>query len=97
MTRYPPGSSVRQKCPVTGAARRWVVSPLDFCVHLLPEGGHLSGGLTARCGHLLPTAVHQLDQPPPGAPCEGCRLIFLADFALQSAAHQLVDTPAVTP
>jgi hypothetical protein len=92
MTRYPPGSSVRQKCLVTGAARRWVVSPLDFCVHLLPEGGHLSGGLTARCGHLLPTAVHQLDQPPPGAPCEGCRLIFLADFALQSAAHQLVDT-----
>jgi hypothetical protein len=92
MTRYPPGSSVRQKCPVTGAARRWVVSPLDFCVHLLPEGGHLSGGLTARCGHLLPTAVHQLDQPPPGAPCEGCRLIFLADFAWQSAAHQLVDT-----
>jgi hypothetical protein len=76
---------------VTRAARRWVVSPLDFCVHLLPEGGHLSGGLTARCGHQLPTAVHQLDQPPPGSPCEGCRLIFLADFALRAAANQLVD------
>jgi hypothetical protein len=86
MTRI---SGVRQECPVTRtrATRRWAVSPLDFCVHLLPEGG----GLTARCGHLLPTAVHQLDQPPPGAPCEDCRLILLADFALQSAAGALTD------
>ena len=51
---------------MTRSPRRWAVSPLDFCVHLLPEGGHLPGGLTARCGHLLPTAIHQLDQPPPG-------------------------------
>jgi hypothetical protein len=86
-----PRSSVCQECPVTHAARRWVVSPLDFCVHLLPEGGHLSGGLTARCGHQLPTAVHQLDQPPPGSPCEGCRLIFLADFALRATAGVLTD------
>lgn len=76
---------------MTHTARRWAVSPLDFCVHLLPEGGHLPGGLTARCGHQLPTAVHQLDQPPPGAPCESCRLIVLADFALQSAAAVLTD------
>jgi hypothetical protein len=69
MTRHPPGSSGLQKCPVIRAARRWVVSPLDFCVHLLPEGDHLPGGLTARCGHQPPTAVHQLDQPPPGVPC----------------------------
>jgi hypothetical protein len=90
MTRYPL-SGLRQELPVTRSTRRWVVSPLDFCVHLLPEGGHLPGGLTARRGHLLPPAVHQLDQPPPGAPCEGCRLIFLADFALQSAAGGLTD------
>jgi hypothetical protein len=84
-------SGVRQEYPVPRAARRWVVSPLDSCVHLLPEGSHLSSGLTARCGHLLPTAVHQLDQPPPGSPCEGCRLILLADFALRATANQLVD------
>jgi hypothetical protein len=73
-------SGVRQGCPVTGSAR-WAVSPRDFCVHLLsPEGGHLPGLLKARCGHLLPTAVNQHDQPPPGPPCEPCRVIFLADF-----------------
>jgi hypothetical protein len=77
---------------VTHATRRWAVSPLDFCVHLLPEGGHFPGELTARCGHLLPTAaVHQHDQPPPGAPCEGCRLIFLADFVLRATAGGLTD------
>ena len=48
MTRYPHG--VRRECPVMRAARRWVVSPLDFCVHMLPEGGHFPGGLTARFG-----------------------------------------------
>lgn len=66
----------------TSSARRWAVSPDDCCVHLLPEGDHLPSGLTARCGHQLPTAVRQCGQPPPGPPCEGCRLIFLADFAL---------------
>lgn len=76
---------------MTHGTRRWAVSPLDFCVHLLHEGGHRPGGLTARCGHLLPTAVNQHDQPPPGAPCEGCRLIFLADFALQATAGVLTD------
>jgi hypothetical protein len=76
---------------VTRSTRRWVVSPLDLCVHLLPEGGHLPGGLTARCGHLLPAAIHQLDQPPPGPPCEDCRLIFLADCTLQAAAGGLTD------
>ncbi len=76
------------------------MSPLDFSVHLLPEDGHLPDGLKARCGHLLPTAVHQHDQPPPGAPCEGCRLIFLADFALHAAAGVLTDalsTPRSRP
>ncbi len=85
MTGYSP-SGVRQECPVTRATRRWAVDPLDFCVHLLPEGSHLPPDvLTARCGHQLPTAARQLDQPPPGPPCEGCRLIFLADFALPAA------------
>lgn len=66
---------------VISSARRWAVSPVDCRVHLLPEGAHPPGGLTARCGHQLPTAVLQYDQPPPGTPCEGCRLVFLGDLA----------------
>jgi hypothetical protein len=69
---------------------RWAISPLDCAVHLLvSEGDHPPGVLQARCGHLLPTVVHHLDQPPPGLPCENCRLIFLADCALHAAAGQL--------
>jgi hypothetical protein len=61
---------------------RWALSPMDACVHLMvPTGEHPPGVLPARCGHLLPTVVHQHDQPPPGTPCKHCRLIFLADFA----------------
>lgn len=61
---------------------RWMLSPMDACVHLMAlTGAHPAGVLPARCGHLLPTAVHQHDQPPPGPPCEHCRLMFLADFA----------------
>lgn len=56
------------------------MSPLDACVHLLPEGD--CGVLTARCGHQLAAGTQQLDQPPPGPPCEDCRLIFLADFGV---------------
>jgi hypothetical protein len=66
---------------------RWALSPLDFCVHLLPEDDYLRGVLTARCGHLLPTVVHQHDQPPPGPPCEPCRLIFLTDFTDRGISH----------
>lgn len=59
----------------------WAVSPVDSCVHLLVrEGEHLTGVVQARCGVLLPTDVPQLDQPPPGPPCEPCRQIFIADF-----------------
>jgi hypothetical protein len=78
---------------VTGSAR-WAVSPRDFCVHLLLlEGGHLPGVLKARCGHLLPAAVHQHDQPPPGPPCEPCRQIFLADFTTRDISHPQGDPP----
>jgi hypothetical protein len=56
---------------------RWAVSP-DRVVHLLD---HTLGGRTARCGALLPTDTHWYDQPPPGPPCEDCRVIYLADFA----------------
>jgi hypothetical protein len=69
---------------------RWAISPLDCAVHLLgSEGDYPPGVLQARCGHLLPPVVHQLDQPPPGPPCEDCRLIFLADCALRATAGQL--------
>jgi hypothetical protein len=88
MTRYP-RSGEHQECPVTRETIRWAVSPLDFCVHLLPEAS--AGVLTARCGHLLPTGVSNYDQPPPGPPCEDCRLILLADFALHAAAGALTD------
>jgi hypothetical protein len=85
MTRNPGPVSV------TISARRWAVSPVDSCVHLLPDGEHLPGALMARCGHLVPTEVHQYDQPPPRPPCEGCRLTFLADFALRAAAGMSID------
>jgi hypothetical protein len=52
-------------------------------VHLLPEAS--AGVLTARCGHLLLTGVSNYDQPPPGPPCENCRLILLADFTQRQA------------
>lgn len=78
--------------PVTSSARRWAMCPVDFCVHLLvSEGGHVSGGLMARCGHLLPTTVNQHDQPPPGPTCERCNLIFLADFTRDSTHPQGVN------
>jgi hypothetical protein len=77
---------------------RWAISPLDYTVHLLvSEGDQPLGVLQARCGHLLPTVVHQLDQPPPGSPCEDCRLIFLADCALHAAAAQLADALTARP
>ncbi|MDQ2883425.1 MAG: hypothetical protein M3Y48_20260 [Actinomycetota bacterium] len=68
---------------------RWALSSLDFCVHLVePESDHPPAGvLTARCGQLLATVVHQHDQPPPGPPCERCRLIFLADFTARDTAN----------
>lgn len=68
------------------STRRWALSPLDHHVHLLDQ----PGGLTARCGHLLLTDVHQLDQPPPGPPCESCRQIFIADFAITPRSPHLI-------
>jgi hypothetical protein len=34
----------------------------------------------ADYGALRASAAHRHDQPPPGSPCERCRLIFVADF-----------------
>lgn len=60
---------------------RWALSPLDCCVHLLvPSDDQPTSVLTARCGASLEMRATQHDQPPPGPPCEGCRLVFLADF-----------------
>lgn len=68
--------------PVSGVARCWATSPVDHAVHLLACDGddHPTGALLARCGALLATDVAQLDQPPPGPPCEHCRQLFVADF-----------------
>jgi hypothetical protein len=60
--------------------RWWASSLQDGAVHLVHDGDH-TDGLTARCGHSLPLAVHRHDQPPPGPPCEECRLILIADRA----------------
>ncbi|MGH3964483.1 MAG: anthrone oxygenase family protein [Pseudonocardiaceae bacterium] len=55
----------------------FAMSPVDSCVHLLtPEGDQCPDVLTARCGLLLPPVITCHDQPPPGPPCERCRLIF---------------------
>lgn len=67
----------RSERPVIRSSARWAVSP-DRVVHLLD---HRLGGRTARCGALLATDTHRYDQPPPGPPCEDCRVIYLADFA----------------
>jgi hypothetical protein len=32
-----PRWGVREECPVTRSAWWWAVSPLDFCVHLVPR------------------------------------------------------------
>jgi hypothetical protein len=65
--------------PETGRpARWWAISPRDGAVHLLHDGDR-TDGLTARCGHLLPTSAQRLDQPPAGPPCEECRRILLTD------------------
>jgi hypothetical protein len=74
---------------VSDLARCWATSPVDHAVHLLVrEGDHPTGALMARCGALLSADLPQLDQPPPGPPCENCRVIYLADCALHAAAGQ---------
>ncbi|MGH3769191.1 MAG: hypothetical protein ACRDTX_29275 [Pseudonocardiaceae bacterium] len=59
--------------------RWWAVSRTDG--HLVaPEGcDHSPGGLNVRCGAVLPIATVPYDQPPPGPPCESCRVLFLAE------------------
>lgn len=42
--------------------------------------GHPPGRLAERCGALLPAGTHRHDRPPPGAPGELCRVIFVADL-----------------
>jgi hypothetical protein len=57
---------------------RWVRSPLDYHAHLLlPEDNHPLDALKARCGILLPTAVTQHNQLPPGLKCERCHLVVV--------------------
>ncbi|MGH3943940.1 MAG: hypothetical protein ACRDSI_02655 [Pseudonocardiaceae bacterium] len=59
----------------------FAMSPVESCVHLLlTPDGEFPDVLTARCGLLLPviTCHHQ---PPPGPPCERCRLMFIVEAA----------------
>jgi hypothetical protein len=76
-----------QRLPVIGLTR-FARSTRDSCVHVVaPAGEHSADGLTARCGQVLPTDVIEHDQPPPGPPCEPCRLMFLQDFTAGGTAR----------
>ncbi|MGH3962519.1 MAG: hypothetical protein ACRDRY_04555 [Pseudonocardiaceae bacterium] len=57
----------------------WAMSTPDCEVHLLTQSEHPTDTLKARCGASLDLGVIQHDQPPPGPPCEPCRLIFLVE------------------
>lgn len=73
-------NSTRDTVTVDAVRWWWALSRLDNAVHLLaPE--RPPGAFTARCGHALPAATRAHDHPPPGPPCESCRLILLADAA----------------
>ncbi|MGH3671668.1 MAG: hypothetical protein ACRDSH_13705 [Pseudonocardiaceae bacterium] len=75
------------RSPVIGVSR-FARSTRDRCVHvLMPAGAGSADGHTARCGHVLPAEVIVHDQPPPGAPCELCRLMFLEDFTADGSSR----------
>jgi hypothetical protein len=63
---------------VTGLPR-WAMSPLDYRVHQVAEGGHSPDVLAARCGLQLPISVTPQDQPPPGPRCQRCDVLVRAD------------------
>jgi hypothetical protein len=68
---------------------RWALSKKDLCVHLIPPASERpADAVSARCGHEMPADAHDYDQPPPGPPCERCRLIFLTDFAAKPSPSQ---------
>jgi len=76
-----------QRSPVIGLTR-FARSTRDRCVHvLMPVGADSTGGHTARCGQVLPAEVIVYDQPPPGRPCESCRLMFLEDFTADGSSR----------
>jgi hypothetical protein len=58
---------------------QWVLSPLDYDAHVLPNGDQPMGVLKARCGALLPMVVPVHDHPP-GRIYPPCELILRADL-----------------
>lgn len=77
--------------------QRWALSPVDHSVHLLGLPGTTPEALMARCGHRLPTGTHQHEQPPPGPPCERCRVIFITDFARDPGRPPVEHPPLPAP
>jgi hypothetical protein len=76
-----------QRSPAIGVTR-FARSNRDRCVHvLMPAGADSTDGHTARCGQVLPAEAIEHDQPPPGPPCEPCRLMFLEDFTADGSAQ----------
>jgi len=56
---------------------RWVLSPLDYRMHVLVEGDQPGGVVAARCGAVLPVVFPVHDQPC-GRPCPPCEVILRA-------------------
>jgi len=54
---------------------RWLLSPLDYRVHVLAEGDPAMGVVAARCGAVLPVVFPERDQPS-SRPCPPFEVIL---------------------
>jgi hypothetical protein len=52
---------------------RWVLSSLDYRMHVLANGDQHMGVVKARCGAVLPVVFPVHDQPS-GRPCPACEV-----------------------
>jgi hypothetical protein len=93
-----PGRNVRRaplNARVTDLARWRCLRWPSACTCCYPRAIVSGACSTVRCGHLLPMAVRQRDQPPPGPPCEPCRQIFLPSSPRADPDDEHVDWTAV--
>lgn len=84
----PEGQPVHRSAPrgVSGSLR-WVLSPLDYCAHVLAKSDQPVGVVAARCGAVLPVVFPVRDQPS-GRPCPSCEVILRLDVvAAGRVAH----------
>jgi hypothetical protein len=74
----PPGLSQGRPVDLSSLRRvseplRWVLSPLDYRMHVLVDGDQPRGVVKARCGAVLPVVFPVHDQPS-GRPCPACEV-----------------------